>query len=173
MAQWYTSIKSVYYGTLIYLNTVCVLWQTDTASYSLCIMAQWYTSIQSVYYGTLIHLNTVCVLWQLIYVHLGSNCLALLFIQICCCWQCSFRTQVPTVMQSACADVSTINVWITCWYQDGSWQIPCMFFNSCSQHCAAYWLLCLWWHCRVPVVMISLYCCRVSRFSAPYCRRCY
>jgi len=37
-------------------------------------------------------------------------------------------------------------------YQGGSWQVPCTFFNSCSQHCAAYWLLCFWRHCRVPVV---------------------
>ena len=46
------------------ITEVCVLWQSDTPQYSLCIMAVWYTSIQSVYYGRLIHLNTVCVSWQ-------------------------------------------------------------------------------------------------------------
>jgi hypothetical protein len=59
MTDWYSSIQSVYYGTLIHLNTVCVLWHTDTAQYSL-------------YCGTLIHLNTVCVLCQLI--HLNTVC---------------------------------------------------------------------------------------------------
>ena len=166
MADWYTSIRSVCYGRLIYLNTVCVLWLTDIPQYSLCIMRDWYTIIQSVYFGRLIHLNTVCVLWQLIHVHPGSNCLAPLFIQICCCLQCSFRTLFPAVMQSPCADVSSIIVWSTCLYQDGSWYIPCTFLNSCSQHCAAYWLLCLGRHCRVAVVMLSLYCYRLSLISS-------
>jgi hypothetical protein len=64
VTDWYSSIQSVYYGRLIHLNRVCVLWQTDKRQYSLCIIANWYTSIQSVYYGRLINLNTVCVLWQ-------------------------------------------------------------------------------------------------------------
>ena len=166
MAEWYSSIQSVYYGILIQLNRACVLWQTDTHQYSLRIMADWYTSIQSVYYDRLIHVNTVCVLWQLIHVRQGSNCLAPLFIQICCCLQCSFRSQFPAVMQSPCADVSSINVWITCWYQGGCWHIPCTFFSSCSQHCAACWMLCLWWHCRVPVVMLSMYCYRLFLISS-------
>jgi hypothetical protein len=64
MADWYTSIRSAYYGRLIHINTVCVLWQTDTHQYGLRIMTDWYTSIRSAYYGRLIHINIVCVLWQ-------------------------------------------------------------------------------------------------------------
>ena len=45
MADWYTSVQSVYYDRLIHINTVCVLWHTDTHQYSLCIMAHWYTPI--------------------------------------------------------------------------------------------------------------------------------
>jgi len=62
MADSHTSILSVYYGRQIHLNTVCVLWQTDTHQYSLCIMADRHTSIQSVFYGRQIHLNSLCIM---------------------------------------------------------------------------------------------------------------
>jgi len=74
MADWYSSIQSVYNGRLILLNIVCELWQLDTAQYSLCIMPidtfqyslcimkHWYTTVQSVYHGTLIHHKTFCVI---------------------------------------------------------------------------------------------------------------
>jgi hypothetical protein len=152
VTEWYGFVQSVYCDRLIHLSTVCVLWQTDTPQYSLRIMPadspqyslrimptdspQYSLRIMpTVHLSTvyvlcqLIHLSTVYTLCQLIHVRPGSNCLASLFIQTCCCLQCTIRSHFSAAVQSPCPDAPSINVWITCWYQDGSWGIPWHIFQ--------------------------------------------